>query len=391
MAQSFSAPALVGYHPAMGVWNRVAWAPIALCSAEAVSAPAQNPPEAAAAFDTDRAYNFAADRIASSDPRERAWAAATIANRGFVALYPKLLAALSDFQPNLSSQFEATPRELALEITADAIIRAHVLVPAADARKLYPEFPALAMILLSRPVDDNRTALLSILNEAKTGEVWLAAANLLAVKPSPEFMMRQLDEFNVFTRILVFQPGIGGGMSYGDCASVGPLPQPAIPSTWPPLAVYQLLAGKSEGRVIATGANPVSFTSRVTVDPRPWTGHSDCGGPGIQALRRDLLLQLAGIDASSTALHAVVLRDVIRETDEQYRREALGILQEQAKAFADVVAGLEARGLITAAQAAERRLHMQVHIVDSGSTRALPALPDLRLLGIVGQYQQHSF
>ena len=299
---------------------------------------------------------------------------------------------MSEFRPSPSEEFAGTTEELALEAVGDAIIQAQVPVLAREARKLYPEFPALAMILLSRSLDDNQAALLSILDESKAGEVWLASANLLARNPSPEFVIKLLDEFSVFVRILVSDPGVGAGMSYGDCGpSFEESPGLRIPEDWPAISRYSLQVAKNGGTVIASGSNSVSFTGRVTVDPTPWKGRSGCGGPDIQELRRDLILQLSGIDPSSTGLRAVVLRDIVRETDDQYRQDAIRILQEQTQSFAELLARLQSKGLITQAQAAERRLHMQVYIVGSGSDRELPGLPDLRLLGIVGEYRYQSF
>jgi hypothetical protein len=214
-------------------------------------------------LDIDKTYDLAAHWIADSEPRKQAWAADLIASHQFETLYPGLLTALGDFVPNPSGKFEGTPEELALEVIACAIVRARVLVPAADARKLYPEFPALAMILLSRPLDDNKEALLSILHESRVGPVWLAAANILAMEPSPEFVIGQLDEFSVFARVVVFEPGTGGGIA-GDCFSPPESSGHAqIPENWPPVPVYRLEVAKTDGTVMATGINAVSFVSRV--------------------------------------------------------------------------------------------------------------------------------
>jgi hypothetical protein len=337
------------------------------------------------ALGADKAYDLAANWILDRDPKLQAWAAELIAKHQFTALYPELLTALNELQSNPSGKFAGTTEELALEAVADAIIKADVPVPAIDARRLYPKFPALAMILLSRSPDDNHAALLSILDEAKAGEVWLACANLLARNPSPEFVIQLLDEFRIFLRILVFEPGTGGGMSYGDCYTISE-PAVQIPENWPAISIYSLQVPKSGGTVIARGLNSVSFTSRVTADPNPWKGHSGCGGPDIQELRRDLILQLAGIDPARTGLRAVVLRDIVRKTDDQYRQDAVGILQEQTKAFTEIVGQLQSKGLITQAEAAERSLHMRVYIVPPGSGSPLPALPELQLLGIAGAY-----
>jgi hypothetical protein len=340
-----------------------------------------------AAIGPDKAYDLSANWILEQDPRLRAWAAELIAKYEFTGLYPRLLTALGELEANASEKFAGTTDEFALEAVADALIKTDVAVPSYEARQLYPKFPALAMIFLSRSPDDNHAALLSILNEAKAGEVWLASANLLATNPSPEFVIQLLDDFQIFVRILVFRPGTGGGMSYGDCYN---MPDPTagvrIPEGWPPISIYSLqLAKNAGGTVIASGIDAVSFTSRVTNDPNPWHGNTTCGGPDIQELRRDLIVQLAGIDDAGTALRTPVLSNITRETDDQYRKEATAILAEQAQSFTGVLKQLQLRGLITPAQAAERLLHMRVIIVQNGLT--LPPLADLRSLGIDGQYQ----
>jgi hypothetical protein len=162
-------------------------------------------------------------------------------------------------------------------------------------------------------------------------------------------------------------------MSYGDCFSPGEPPVTMAPADWPPIPVYRLEAGKSK--------------SQITNDPRPWKG-SKCGRPDIQELRRNLLVKMAGLDPASVALKVVVLRDLPHESDDQYRRDAVQILQEQAQSFAGIVAKLQSLGLITASQAAGRHLHMQVFVVPFGSGPPLPELPDLRLLGIIGEYRK---
>jgi len=339
----------------------------------------------------DKAYDLSANWILEQDPRLRAWAEELIAKYEFTGLYPRLLTALDQLEANASEKFAGTPDEFALEAVADALIKADVAVPSYEARQLYPKFPALAMILLARSPDDNHAALLSILNEAKAGEVWLASANLLAKNPSPEFVRQLLDDFQIFVRILVFRPGTGGGMSYGDCYTTpDPTAGVRIPEGWPPISIYSLqLLKNAGGTVIASGINSVSFTSRVTNDPNPWHGYTSCGGSDFQPLRRDLILQLAGIDPAGTALRTPVLTNITRETDDQYRKDATAILAEQAQSFAGVLKQLQLRGLITPAEAAERLLHMRVIIVQNGLT--LPALADLRSLGIDGQYQLSQY
>jgi hypothetical protein len=382
-------PTKVRLHCVAGIAHDV-WLVVTLLIATGLPSRAQKAAELTA-LDDGAAYNLAANRITDPDPRLRAWAAELIAGRRFEALYPGLLTALAVSRSSTPGQFHGTPDDLALEVIADAVIRAGLPVLAADGRKLYPEFPAQAMILLSRAADDNRSALVSVFQETKVGEIWLAAADLLARNPSPQFVLLQLDEFRVFTRFLVSEPGAGMGASYGDCsdpawveASMHVL---KTPEDWPPVAVYRLTMRNGDA-VIAHGVNSVSFIRQVTEDPRPWKGF-ECGRPEVQELRRDLILQLAGADRSTTTLRAVNLRDITRVSDDQYRRAAIAILEEQARSFATVVSQLQSKGLITPAQAAERRLHMRVVILGTESGGSLPDLPDLGLLGIAGEYKPY--
>ena len=122
------------------------------------------------------AYKLASSWIAESGAKHRAWAAQWIAQFRFENLYTELLTRLSEFQPSESGKFNGSEDELALESIADAIIRSDLQPPAADSRKLYPEFPALAMILLARAPDDKQAALWSIFEQTQAPEVWLAAA-----------------------------------------------------------------------------------------------------------------------------------------------------------------------------------------------------------------------
>jgi hypothetical protein len=334
----------------------------------------------------ESAVNLAANWIHDSDPRRRAWAAELIADRHFEILYPQLRTALSELQPNPAGKFQSAPEEIAIEVIADAIIRTGVAVPGIEARKLYPEFPALAMILLSRAPIDSHDSLTSILTDSKIGEVWLAAADLLSTKPTPDFAIGQLDQFNIFLRILVAERGIGIGAGYGDCFLPGPARQSKVAGDWPPLRIYSLKITQAKENLIANGLNSVSFETRIAADAAPWTRRADCSGPDIQKLRRDLLVQLAGIDAASMPLQAVVLRGIVRENDDQYIRDATRIIQEQAATFGDLLSKLQSRRLLTPADVMHRRLHMHVRLIGVRSDRPLPALPDLTLLGIDGEY-----
>jgi len=336
-------------------------------------------------LDAGKAYQLAANWIVDHDPKHQAWAAELIARHRLEALQPELLRAFHDFAPSESGTFSGTPGDFAIEAVADALIKLNVPVPAKDARRPYPEFPALAMILLAQTSDDNKTDLLSIFQETRVGEVWLASANLLAEDPPAGFVAQLVDDFRIFVRILVSEPGHGGDMSYGDCYLVKTPPTIRIPAGWPMISGYAIQLARNGGVVFAQGTNAVSYFTPVNPDPLPWTGRSGCGGLDIQDVRRDLIVQLSGIDPKTAKLRSVVLRDVVHESDQQCRQAIVGILQEQLVSFEYIIDALRLRDLLTQSGAALPP-RMEVWVVPLGGDPRLPELPPLANLGITGEY-----
>lgn len=166
-------------------------------------APLQGQAVDADGLDSKKAYELASAWIADGVPRHEAWAAELIAQYRFRDLSRELIAALRELTRQRSEEFQASAEELATQAVADALIKLDIPVPSVDARRLYPMFPALALILLSRALDDHQADLLSILEQTKIGEVWLAAANLLAQNPTPGFVETLIHDFRIFTRVLV--------------------------------------------------------------------------------------------------------------------------------------------------------------------------------------------
>jgi hypothetical protein len=89
------------------------------------------------------------------------------------------------------------------------------------------------------------------------------------------------------------------------------------------------------------------------------------------------------VDTSATGLSALVFRDLVWRSDEQYRRDATGILKEQRQSFVQLVKRLTAAGLSTDAEASERLLHIRLEIMPFEPIHSLPELPDLVPSGIV--------
>ena len=330
-----------------------------------------------------QAHSVASKWIGDVDPKHRAWAAELIAQYQLQDLYPELETQLERFQESRTGVSKGSADELALEVIVDAIIKLQLRTPAREAEKLYPTFPALALILLSRPSDDNRSALYSIFTKAKVGEVWLAAADLLAENPPQGFVLRVLSDFQEFVRILVYAPGKSGGMSYGDCVSLSSSSSGlAVPPDWPAIEIYSLQTARHGGAVIALGEHSISFVSHKSSNGTPWTGKSGCGGLDLQSLRHDLIAQLAGVDPGKLGLRSLLLSDITLKSEEAYNHEMVQLLQGQARAFSAAVRTLVWRRLLTAEQASGLQLHIELHIIPMDLLSPLPAVPEKALAGI---------
>jgi len=360
------------------------WASVFLLSVSVASLQAQAVD--VKGLDSKKAYELASAWIADHVPRDEAWAAELIAQYRFRDLSGELLAALRELTRQRSQEFQASAEELATEAVADAIITLDIPVSSVDARSLYPEFPALAMILLSRASDDNQADLFAILQETKIGEVWLASANLLAKNPTPEFVETLVHDFRIFTRILVFGPDTSGGMSYGDCYSAAKRPSPmSVTGDWPTFSRYGLQLARKGGTVFADGKNAVSYFTLADHEVRPWTGLAGCGGLDVQDLRRDLLVQLSGVDDSHADLRSVVLRDVRCRGDEECRDGIVDVLREQVASYKFVIHLLRSKQLVSEL-VLQQALKMDVWVVPMGAKLRKIELPGLRDLGIAGSY-----
>ena len=172
------------------------------------------------------------------------------------------------------------PEAAAIEAVADASIRLQATLPADTIMHLYPQFPAQTIILLSR-ASDNAAALLQIFQTTTSRDLWLAAGNLLALHPTPEFVRSLLGGFVENFTFYVVPPspmGWADADGGGGCAVDFAITRETAFEGWPKVRMYRLITGRSQS-IFAPGIHPVGFSYWETTDYRdPWTD-GDCS-PG---------------------------------------------------------------------------------------------------------------
>ena len=156
-----------------------------------------------------------------SPPREVAWAAYKIAQQNRREMIPKLATLVADYRSG--EPFDTgkpVPAGVAeIEAVADALIQLQARLDAATVMHLYPQFPSLTIILLSRATH-NGAALFQVFQTAQSRALWLAAGNLLALHPSREFVYSLLDKMVIRLVFRVTAGGTSGHSADGGAAPV---------------------------------------------------------------------------------------------------------------------------------------------------------------------------
>src|SRR4029077_4910038 len=118
---------------------------------------------------------------------------------------------VAEYQPTegLSSPADLDRHDSLLPVL-DALIAMHAAVPAEQARKLYPEFPAQSLILLVRSPQPDDSALLGIMRIAKANWNWLAAGNVLIKDRTLGFAALLLSKFTQHLTVSAGHTGMGG-------------------------------------------------------------------------------------------------------------------------------------------------------------------------------------
>ncbi len=201
----------------------------------------------------------ARDWLASREPRKVAWGAWIARLERQTAQVPSLLELVREYQPtDLTGGGWSRDQHDAMLQVLDALIELRVAVAPQDARKLYPEFPAASIILLSSTGDLGTTALSEIFDIAKGNATWLAVANLLRDKARSDFYERLFNKFIAHLQIEVVT--IPRSLHLLD--SPNSFTRLDSKLNWPPVGLYALTEWHRTDQplvLLASGSTPVYY------------------------------------------------------------------------------------------------------------------------------------
>jgi hypothetical protein len=306
------------------------------------------------------------ERFLASGPREAAWAAYTIGRDNRAEMVPSLAALIGSYQGGpIPDRGSMPPEAAAIEAVADALIRLQAALPADAVMRLYPQFPAQTMILLSR-ASDNTAALLQIFQTTRWRDLWLAAGNLLAQHPTPEFVSSLLSGVvATFTfRVVPLSdqretPGIGSG-----CAADTYMSHDKVFEDWPKARMYRLITSEHARNIFAPGIHPVGFSTWETTDYRDAWGDGDCTPGRSRDWRTGLLAQSLGKTLNDFPLKPETKETIRYSSPESFEDSVQATIEKQSNAFRYVAASFVQSGLLPAEDAAALNLQCRIQVQD---------------------------
>ena len=312
--------------------------------------------------------------LQNGGPMQHAWAAYWIRRDHQYQEAPELLKLIrhgsDEIRPaGLSDDYSV------LIAVLDALIWLHADVPKETTEAIYAEFPAQALVLLSRSGDDVRDVLTRIVDSPQRPIDWLAAADLLAADPPAGFAAKLLKGIAIHAAIQVLSPGDeppGSGIA-GSCGGSTNSGR----GGWPPAGLYYLSSHRlPDSDLLADGENAV-YVRRTTTDDR--TDGCEDMFLDVAVLRRDLIGQLLGLKKDHFELQLNPSLDFTSTTAEAYIDAAGAFVRAQQDILQQTIGALASQGLLTTAEADSARPAFDVSIVDL--RRDKTPLPNLVLSG----------
>ncbi|MFZ0818487.1 MAG: hypothetical protein WAM91_00340 [Candidatus Acidiferrales bacterium] len=366
----------------------------ALLGASAVagqSALSQIEPSAVLKNMQQQSAQLAASWLHASDPRLQAWGAYFVLRDRLKDLSPDLIALLSAHQV-VEKDYNSPDNDQhdAIVAVLDALIQLDLKVPVSEAARLYPEFPAETLLLLSKfnSADDSTEpevteALLHIFeSEPSSSNGWLAAGDLLASRRAPGFAALVLKGMVIHLDVGVWTPNQIGGFGSGS-SCCGGIFSHEPKKGWPEVGNYELFdcgtPGRESATMLAGGKDPAYYVR--TVDAL--YGYGSAGSCGCRAdrklIRQHFLETLLGDDDENIPVKATVSRGIEWHDGATFVSEILGFIQTQRDAIAQVVKELEDNLLLTSDEAAVAmpRIEIQINDYRDGDKTPLPPLPNL--------------
>lgn len=321
---------------------------------------------------------WAAEWLHSGDPLRTAWGAWLARQDRQTALIPLLNERVAEYQPaeNFSSQSERD-RHDALLAVLDALIALHAAVPSAEARKLYPEFPAQSLILLVRAPQPDASALLDIARIAKSNWNWLAAANVLVKTRTPGFAALLLSRFTQHFTISVVDAGIGG-FSAGGGSECG-FSMRAPKASWPAVGLYilsqvpQRLPGV-DATYLGGGDTPVYY---LRVEPGNYDNPGDdpgyCDGGDRDEYRAQYIVRLMANSSSPLKLDPYPRATIVWKGEADYKQQLLAAIEAQRILFRRTVATLQdSARVLTPSETESLKPRIEILIRDDRANKSVP-------------------
>ena len=357
------------------------------CALLAVAAPAQQaPPDPAAVMDgiEKRMAPLSSAWLNSADPRTQAWGAYIVLRDRRTDAIPALLEMLAAFSvvDEAATQADAD-RHYAMLAVLDTLIHLGADVPAADAQRIYPEFPVQSLILLSRSPNDSPDAVPTLLeiftSERRSQAAWLAAGNLLLQRCAEGFATAIVEGLTVHAVVTVTEPNAGGGF-WGGVLCCGLGGSARAKAGWPPVGVYAF-AGCGDrlqpGAVVLAGGTDPAYYYRQVNSSYQIDGASGCCGccrPDQDLVRQHYLTTLLSASADEPPVRAHVSHTIMWKDVDGYRGELRDFIAQQQRVFAELARRLGERGLVSGEDAKTLRPKLKVRVLDQRPSRQ-PTLP----------------
>jgi hypothetical protein len=362
---------------------KAAWVLFALATSLAAQQPPGRDPVRLLRADARQRADWAAEWLRSEDPARVAWGAWLARQDNQTGLIPLLLEKVSEYQPTGESSPQAVERDRhdALLAVLDALIGLGATVPVEDARKLYPEFAAQAMILLVRSPGAAQPALLDIFQDARANWTWLAAGNVLMKTRPPGFAALLLSRFTQHMTVSVYDAGAGGGVggSGSECGSLIGAPK----AGWPAVGVYQLTQFPERiPRLTATflvgGDTTVYYWRAERGDyHNPPDVPGSCDDGNRDQYRAQYLTRLMEFSFPRISLDPYPQITIEWKGEADYTQRLIAAVEEQRARFCLAVARLREPGrALTPAEpeASEPRLEIMIRDERTDQSAPLPAV-----------------
>jgi hypothetical protein len=354
---------------------------------------AQDDPAAIVRSEENQSAALAAAWLGSSEARTRAWGAYLALRDRRRELLPQLIGLVDVYSVTADPRSSAERDDHDLMLGAlDAIIQMDrvegvqetsglSVLPPEKAARLYPEFPAQALILLARGGPAASIYLLNIFKDGSgSNSAWVTAGNLLVHWKPAGFAAEVLRDFTFDVRVCVTDDdscasgGIGVGVG-GSCSSGGPSPRPG----WPPVGNYFL--GRGNGVFLAGGADRSSYIRTV--------GPADDDRNNIESrctfflidrnvARGHFLADLIFDPPENPSVRSSVTRTITWRNNDLYQSDLRLLIRQQQNGLDRLIQRLMNAGLLGADEIATARPSLEVRISDLRSSRPsdLPALRD---------------